>query len=276
MSILTDFLTYPFLFKALLSTVGLSILCGLLSPMVVAKKFAFMGASISHGALLGVAISLSFLDGGTTAHSAGIFFITLLVTIIAASPLAYSTFRQRLPSDALIGLFFTATMGLGLLIHQAQGASTGDLLSFLFGNILTIDYFDLGLLAVLIVIITPVILLFKNQWMLFIFDEEAAAIQGLSSFRYHLSLFLMLTLIIVAGLKVSGVILINSFLLVPGIYALKFAPNASSTFRYAILFSTFTSLTALILANSFDLPTGATIAVTQVATYILSIVMYRK
>ena len=148
-----DFVHYPFLFKALICGLLLATLCGMLSPLIVAKRFAFMGASISHGALLGVSLGLALLKDQEPIDSALLFFITLVVTLIAVAPLAWSTFRQRIPSDALIGLFFTGTMGLGLILHQATGAAKGDLLSYLFGNILTLGTFDIALLITLTITI---------------------------------------------------------------------------------------------------------------------------
>lgn len=270
MSVLTDFIQYPFLLKALICGLSLSLLCGVLSPMIVAKKFAFMGTSLSHGALLGIAIGLGFFKEQTLMNSISLFLVTLVVTLIAVSPLAWSTFRQRLPSDALIGLFFTATMGLGLLIHQATGAARGDLLGYLFGNILTLGQFDLILLGLLCLLVIPLVWVFKMRWMLFLFDEESAFVQGINTKKYHFFLFMMLTLVIVSGLKLSGVILINSFLLIPGIFALKWSPNAKQTFTYSISFAMVSTFLGLILANSFDLPMGATLAVTQVGLYFLS------
>lgn len=276
MSVFTDFWHYPFLFNALLATLGLSLLCGSLSAMVVAKKYAFMGSSISHGALLGVSVCMSFLSPETEAFSLYLFLGTLAITLIAVAPLAYTTFRQKLPSDALIGLFFTATMGTGLLIHQAFGRSQGDLLGFLFGNILTITQIDLFIILFLLMIVLPVIWAKRLHWIHFIYNEQAASIQGLKTKIYHYTLFLFITLVIVAGLKISGVILINSFLLIPGIFALKHAPKALDTFTYSLLFASITAMLGLFLANALNLPTGATVAVIQAFAYFASLLLVKK
>lgn len=272
-----DFVHYPFLFKALICGLLLATLCGMLSPLIVAKRFAFMGASISHGALLGVSLGLALLKDQEPIDSALLFFITLVVTLIAVAPLAWSTFRQRIPSDALIGLFFTGTMGLGLILHQATGAAKGDLLSYLFGNILTLGTFDIALLITLTITILPLLYIYRWRWMIFLFDEEGGHIQGISTKKYHFILYTMLTLVIVAGLKLSGVILINSFLLIPGIFALKWAPNARATFTYAIIFALKSTALGFYLANLCDFPMGATLAVTQVFLYFLSFAFkYKK
>ncbi len=278
MNWLTDFITFPFLQKALFGAIALALTCGLLSPMVVAKRFAFMGSSIAHGALLGVSISLALVDfivpKGNPSTSLLIFAITTLVTMLAATPLALTTFRQKLPSDALIGLFFTATMGLGLLIHQALGPGKGDLMSYLFGNILMLSTLDLSILALLSVSIFAIVWKKKSSWILFLYDEEAAFIQGLPTKRYHVLFFLILTLVIVSGLKISGVILINSFLLIPGIFSLKYAPSAKKTFSYSITFALITTLIGVVLANGLGLGMGPTLAVTQVAIFLAIYALY--
>jgi ABC-type Mn2+/Zn2+ transport system permease subunit len=276
LSFLTDFWTFPFLFNALIATIGLSILCGTLSAMIVAKKYAFMGSSISHGALLGVSICMSFLNPEALGFNLFLFLGTLLITLIAVAPLAFTTFRQKLPSDALIGLFFTATMGCGILIHQAFGRSKGDLLGFLFGNVLTLSTLDLYIVAALVLIIVPMVWTKRLHWIHFIYNEEATSVQGLKTKFYHYTLFTFITLVIVAGLKISGVILINSFLLIPGIFALKHAPNALSTFTYSIVFAITTALIALVLANALNLPTGTSIAVLQAIAYISSLAFKRN
>ncbi len=272
----TDFIQFPFLQKALLGTIALSITCGILSPMMVAKRFAFMGSSIAHGALLGVSLSLAVIDlilpKDSTFTSLFIFLGTTIITLLAALPLALTTFRQKLPSDALIGLFFTATMGLGLLIHQSLGPGKGDLMSYLFGNILMLSQIDLFILLVLCTLILLLVWPKRSACILFLYDEEAAFIQGMPTKRYHLLFFFILTLVIVSGLKISGVILINSFLLIPGTFALKYAPSAKKTFSYSLVFALVSSLTGLICANGFNLSMGPAMAVTQVGFFIAAYV----
>lgn len=278
MSWITDFMTFPFLQKAFLGAIALALTCGVLSPMVVAKRFAFMGSSIAHGALLGVSLSLAVIDSilpkGDSSSSLFIFIGTTLITMIAATPLALTTFRQKLPSDALIGLFFTVTMGLGLLIHQSLAPGKGDLMSYLFGNILMLSSLDLGILTILTIFIFAIVWRKKSSWILFLYDEEAAFIQGLPTKKYHILLFLILTLVIVSGLKISGVILINSFLLIPGIFALKYAPSAKKTFSYSLIFAVTTTILGLILANGLGLGMGPTLAVTQAFIFLGTFALY--
>ena len=148
---LGDFFTYPFLTLALLGVIGLSLLSALLSPLVIARRQAFMGAALSHATLVGLASGLSLF--GTLSGTA-VFATTLAVTLILSFVLAEATYKNPLPRDSLIGLFFTTSMGLGMIIHQMGPAKNIDLMSYLFGNIFLLTQADLVILFVCLVIVS--------------------------------------------------------------------------------------------------------------------------
>ena len=128
-----EFGQYDFLLYALLGTIFLSLTCGLISPLIIARRNAFMGAAISHSTLLGLAISLSLFS---VSESLPVFLSTLTITLVLTLFLARSTLRHKMPNDTLIGIFYTSTMAMGIIIHSLFAKDKGDLLSFLFGNIL--------------------------------------------------------------------------------------------------------------------------------------------
>ena len=136
---LTDFFQYDFLLYALIATMALSIGAGILSPIIVAKRYAFMGAAVSHSTLFGLSISLAFFQASEISH----FFVTLLITLSLIMVLSTTTYRQKLPTDSLIGVFFTVTMALGIVIYSLFSSGDQDLIGFLFGNILLLTPFDL-------------------------------------------------------------------------------------------------------------------------------------
>jgi ABC-type Mn2+/Zn2+ transport system permease subunit len=267
---LSDFWNYEFLRMALLGTLGLSIITGLMAPVIVGKRYAFIGASISHSSLLGVALGLSLFGEN---NPWGLFSIILLTTSILVSFLAYSTYRQRLPSDSLIGVFFTTTMGLGMLVHGRWGQNQGDLLNYLFGNVLLLLREDIILIAFLCLAIFAFLIPQKDKWLFYLTDEEAALAGGLPCARYHFTLYFILTIIIVAGLKIAGAVLINTLLIIPGLFALKWGNNLKQVFIYSISFSFLTSLIALILSNALSLPIGPALALFQFICLALSMLV---
>lgn len=265
---LSEFYHYDFLFNAFLGTFFLSITCGLISPLIIARKNAFMGAAISHSTLLGLAISMSLFSVN---ESLPVFVSTLFITLILTMFLAYSTFRQKLPNDSLIGIFYTSTMALGIIIHSLFAKDKGDLMGFLFGNILLLTKDDLYLSFGLLVATLFIILLPLKRWLFLTFDEESAITSGIPGKIYHYTFFILLAFLIVSSIKLAGTILVETLLLVPGFFALSFAKNGRQTFLISTLFSCIFALLGIVLANAFGLPSGATLAVVLFSALILSL-----
>lgn len=271
-SLLSDFFQYDFLLYALLGTIFLALTCGLISPLIIARKNAFMGAAISHSTLLGLAISLSFFEA---AQALPVFMSTLLITIFLTLFLAYSTFRQKLPNDSLIGIFYTSTMALGIIIHTLFAKDQSDLLSFLFGNILLLTIEDLYLSFAILVITALVILVPLKKWLFMTFDEEGAITSGIKAQLYHYTFFVLLAFLIVTSIKLAGTVLVETLLLVPGFFALKFSKNIVQTFVVSTLFSTIFAVVGIVVANAFGLPSGATLAVVLFSALVISLFVKR-
>lgn len=268
MSLINDFFQYDFLLYALLGTICLALTCGLISPLIIARKNAFMGAAISHSTLLGLAISLSFFHASQTLS---VFLTTLLITVFLTLFLAYSTFRQKLPSDSMIGIFYTSTMALGIIVHTLFSRDQGDLLGFLFGNILLLTTSDLYLSLGLLILTIIILLVPFKKWLFLTYDEEGAITSGIRAGIYHYTFFILLSFLIVTSIKLAGTVLVETLLLVPGFFALKFSRNIRQAFVISSLFSLVFAVLGIILANAFGLPSGATLAVVLFLALVLSL-----
>lgn len=267
---LKDFFHYDFLIYALFGAFFLSITCGIISPLLIARKNAFIGSAISHSTLLGLAIALSLF---TREQNILIFVFTLAITLLCTLFLARSTFKEHLPTDSMIGIFYTSTMALGILIYSLFAKNKTDLINFLFGNILLLNNEDMLLSLGLLLITALVIFIPIYKWLYLTFDEEGAITSGLNAKLFHYIFFILLTLVIVTSIKLAGAILIETFLLIPGFFSLKFAKNIKQTFLYSILFSASLAIVGLIIANAYGLPSGATLAVVQFSALLIVIIV---
>lgn len=259
-SSIADFFHYDFLMIALIATILLSLIMGALSPIVVSKKYSFIGSAISHSTLLGLAMA-SML--GLAESSLLFFFVTTLITLIFALILARSSFHQKLPTDSLIGIFFTATMSAGIILQGLTANSATNLFNYLFGNVLLVDSTDIVLLIVLALLVLGHLFGNFKKWISFCWNEELAQLNQVPRAFFHYLLFTLLTLSIVIGLKVAGIILVSSYLIIPGAFALRIAKNIHQVFKYSILFAITSSTLALLVSNGLNTTVGPTIAVTQ-------------
>ncbi len=262
-----DFYHFEFLFFALISTILLSLVSGLLSPFIIARKSAFIGSAISHSSLLGLSIALIFFN---EANTYSLYFVTLSVSAISVYFLSKASYRQSSGPDSLIGIFYASSMALGIIVHHLFSKNKTDLMGLLFGNLLLITSEDLVLFLGVSLIIIPAILLNLKKWIYTSYDEEGAINSGINVRIFHHSFYLLLALIIVTSIKIAGTILIETLLLVPGYFALQFCNSTKKVFYSSILFSVSTCLFGLIIANFFSLPPGATLAVMQFAFLLFS------
>ena len=259
MSFITDFIEYDFLFNSLIGVVLISLICGLLSPLIVSKRLAFMGSALSHSSLLSISLSLSVF---TLDQALPLFTLNTLLITLLVSTLATFTFRQKIPTDSLIGIFLTVSMALGIIVLKLFSKQNVDLSSLLFGNVLLISRTDLLILFILLVTVFFTLWIPRHKWIFLIQDEEAALIQGVNIKFYHYLFYILLGVTVSASIKLMGTVVVNTLLLIPGVLALKTARSLKSMVLISTVFSLAFSILGLVLGNSFELPSGATIAVT--------------
>lgn len=257
---LLDFFEFDFLRNALLASLFLSVAFGLLSPFVIARRFAYIGSAISHSTLLGLSVGLIFFGFERTIP---LFLTMFLVTLIPVTVLSFTTLKERLPSDSQIGIFLSVSMALAITIYALFSKERGDLLSLLFGNILFLSTFDLLIIALVATLIFISIFVPLKKWLYFITDIEGAKLSGIRTDLFHLLFLYLLTLLIVSSIKMVGPILVESYLILPGFTALKMGKSVRGVLIFSVIFSLASSLVGLILANLLSLPVGATITLTQ-------------
>lgn len=266
MQFLWDFWQYDFLKNAFVATTLLSIACGLISPLVIAKRYAFLGSAVSHSTLLSLVLSAFVLS----IDSPWSFPLTVIITLILSFVLGWMSFKKRLPPDTSIGLFYTSTMGLGMILHTLLKNQSTDMSALLFGNILLINNYDLIYCTFLAIICAVVILGLFWKWQLLASDPEGAELSGLNVAFYHFFFLFLLTTLIVAAVKIAGSIAVNSWIIAPGVFALSVAKDLKTTYLSSVLYALLSSWPGLILANSFNLPSGACICVCQFAFLLLA------
>jgi ABC-type Mn2+/Zn2+ transport system permease subunit len=267
---ITDFMQYDFLLPALLGIFFLSLMTGFISPLLCANHFAFIGSAISHSTILGLAVGLLIFNVDQTLL---IYVVTFLITAAGVLTLAFANQRAKLPADSIIGIFYTSSMALGLILFSFNPRAQGQMNSFLFGNILLLTNSDLWILAVTTILVFIIVYSFRKKWWLMSLNSEAAEIQGINILLMQCLFFLIITLVTVVSLKLTGSILINTLLILPGTFALRFSRRLHTLFIISILFSLITSILGLILANSYDLPPGSCLATVQFFSLILAFVL---
>ena len=250
-----------FLLRAFLGGVGVALVAGPLGCFIVWRRMAYFGASLAHSALLGVALGfLLGLDPTLGIAAASILLALLLVALQQ---------QRALPSDTLLGILAHAGLALGLVVLSFFGSLRVDLMGYLFGDILAVSRGDLlwiyggGLLAlgVLAAIWRPLLTATLH--------EELARAEGLPVLRLRLALMLTVAIVIAIAMKIVGILLIISMLIIPAATARCFARTPEQMAVLAALAGT--AAVALGLWGSLEVDTPAGPSIVVAATVLFSL-----
>lgn len=254
-------LQYPFMLKALLVAVTISLVCGILSCFLILKSWSLMGDSISHAILPGIIIAYVI----NIPMSIGAFASGLLCSL----GIGYVKEKSRLKEDTVMGVVFSGFFAIGLILF-VQIKSDKHLDQILLGNILGITDVDMVQTLIISVLTFLVVLLKRKDFLLYCFDPIHAKASGLSVRFTHYLLLSLLTITIVATIQSVGIILVVAMLVTPGITAFALSKNFSSMLIISILTSILASIIGVIASFHLDSSTGPTIVLVQSLLFILS------
>jgi len=255
-----DILQYTFIQRAILATILTSIACGVIGVYVVTKKIVFIAGGISHACFGG--IGLSFYLGLNP-------LVGLLpFSIFSAAILGFLSKKTRVSEDSAIGILWSLGVAVGVILIYLTPGYAPDLMTYLFGNILTVPASDIWLMVAIDVIVLAVVVLFFKEFLSMCFDEEYTRVVGVSSNALYLILLCLLALATVSMIKVVGIILIIAMLSIPASISRKFSHNMKTMMVYSSILGAVLSLVGLALSYRFDMPSGATIILVMSAVYL--------
>ncbi len=257
-----EILEYEFMQRAILAGSIVAVTCALLGVFLILKRMALIGDGFSHIAFGGVALGL-FLNILP-------FGVALLFSVVAAFGIVKLREWTRIYGDVSIGIVFSFALALGvILISLAHGFSV-DLHYFLFGNIVSITEEDV-LLAVTLGIAVLLLLVFYHKELMYIsFDEVSARVSGVPVRRLTTLLTILTAIVVVISIRIVGILLISSFLIIPPAAALQISRSFRGTLIISAVFGLISVLIGLFASFWFDVASGGAIVMTSIAIFALS------
>lgn len=246
-----DILQFPFMQRALIAGMLLAVLLAYLGIFVTMRKMAFFSDGIAHASLAGVAIGI--LTGISPLP------VAIVTSIVIASGIYYLEKKTDLSTDAVIGILFTAGMALGVLLMSLKSGYQPELVSFLFGNILAIRIIDLTVITTLGGIILVFLLTQHKKLTLLSLDEHLAHVAGMRPELYKFLLYVFLSISVVLGIKILGVVLVSALLIIPVSTGRMLSGSFTSLVFNTLIISEITTIGGILLSYYLNLPTGAVI-----------------
>jgi zinc transport system permease protein len=264
---LTELLSYPFVQRALLAGVFSGALLAVLGIFVVLRKMAFFSDGIAHTALAGVAIAL-LVGQQPLVWAVGI-------GVVFALAIYFLEKKTDISPDSLIGILFTSSLALGVVLMNFKKGYQPDLLSFLFGNILTIQSTELWIIIPLAAAILGFVLFNYTKYLFICLNEELAQLAGIHTEMYRVLLYVLLAVSSILAIKMFGIILVSALLIIPVSFSKLFARSAKSLLALSIIFVELIVIGGALLSLVLDLPTGAVIVLTGTVLFIAAMTANR-
>ncbi len=260
---LADILQYEFLARGLFSGLLIGLLAPLVGMFLVVRRFSLLADTLSHVSLLGVAVAVFF--------KLPIFLGALLGALLGGAGMEWLRRSGRVMHEAILALFLSGSLAAALVfLALVQGVNIR-LFSYLFGSITTVSPADLWWLLALSIGIILFLLLSYRKLFLIALDEDLARVDGVSVDRYNLLFILLASLVVAAAFPIVGVLLIGALMIVPVLSAMQWRLSFRLTLLLSVALAEVAVIAGFLLAYQFNLPSGATIVLTALGIFLLSV-----
>lgn len=227
---------------------------GYLGSFMVLKRMSLVGDALSHVALPGIAIALTL--------GVNPMLGALVALGIATFGIWYLAEHSEVYPEALVGVFFTASLSLGLLLTPEP-----ELLEALFGDIDKIQTIDAAMVVIGAVVIFLVTKIISKKLLLGVVSEDLAKSQKINISKLNLTYLLLVGLVVALGVKFLGTLLTGAMVIIPAATAKNLATNIKSFHLLAIFFGIVTSILGILLARYLGISSGPAVVMTSIAFF---------
>ena len=258
---------FEFLLYALIAGTMLAITAAPLGCFIIWRKMAYFGDAIAHSALLGVVLGLSWQLPITLAIIPIALAIAFLLSVVSE--------KSRFSSDTLLGIFAHGGLALGVTVMALTPNLQVDLMAYLFGDILAVTLQDMVIIYGAALMVLTSLWRYNQAFILMTLSEDMARIRGLNIDFYRLYLMLLIALTVAVSIKLVGLLLITSLLILPAAIARFLTHTPLQMMGVSIIAALLMMVGGLFGSVHFDIPSGPAIVLVGVVIFIALAVIGR-
>lgn len=258
-------LQFDFMRNALMAGILVSIACGVIGTFVVVNRIVFISGGIAHAAYGGIGLGYFFHFNPVLG--------AILFSVVSALGMGMVQRKTQQRADTIIGVMWAIGMAIGIILIDLTKGYKADLLSYLFGSILTVSFSDLIIMLVLDAIIITLAVLFYKELLAISFDEMFATVVNVPVDAIYLTLLCMIALTIVMMMRVVGLIMVIALLTMPAATSAQFVRDMKKMMVVASVLGMIFTTVGLGLSYFLNLTSGATIILVAGAVYLLSLLI---
>jgi len=263
-----EMFSYDFMQRAFVAGLFIAILASMSGTFVVLRRYSLMSETLAHSALVGVAVGL--VAGYNP------LWVAVVVAIASAWLIEYLRSEFSLYSDAILAIMLSGSLAIAVIIVSLGGAFNNSLFSYLFGSILSVTDEDVVTIVVFGSISLLFLLMFAKELYFIAYDEEVAKTSGIKVKFLNFLLVTVVAIIIALSIRVVGSLLIGALMVIPTVAALQYRVGFRNTMLISLFFALFSVVFGMSLSYYYSLPSGATIVLSVIVIFIISLIINKK
>jgi zinc transport system permease protein len=260
-----DALQLEFMRNAVAAGLLVSLICGVLGTLVVVNRIVFISGGIAHAAYGGIGLAL--YSGVSPALGATLFSVAVSMVMGIAS------IKSKERADTIIGVMWALGMALGIIFTELTPGYNVDLMSYLFGSILSVPGSDIWYMLCLNLVVLLFVFYFYKELIAMSYDEEFSFVVGIPVRALYFVLLGLISLSVVMIIRVVGLILVIALLTIPPFIAEKYTGSLGKMMVLSSLLSMVFTLAGLWVSYQLNLASGATIIMVAGFAFFLSLGM---
>lgn len=265
--ILLEMLSYPFLVRAFLVGVLVSLCAALLGTSLVLKRYSMIGDGLSHVGFGALAIA--------SALGVAPLAVAVPVVVVAAVLLLRVSQSGRVRGDAAIALISSGALAVGVLVISLTSGVNTNVSNYMFGSILTISGSDAVLSVILCAAVLVVFTLFYPRIFAVTFDETFARATGTKAEGYNMLLAILTAITVVLGMRMMGALLISSLIIFPALSAMRVFRSFRSVTVCSAVLSVVCFTLGMTLSYTLETPSGASVVAVNIIAFALFVLAGR-
>ncbi len=258
---------FDFMRHALAAGLLASVICGIMGTLVVANRLVFLSGGIAHAAYGGIGLAL-FLGWPYLLGTIGF-------SIVAAFLMAAVSLGAKHRADTIIGVIWALGMAIGIILIDLTPGYNVDLMSYLFGSILTVPAADLYSMLGMGIVITLLVAYYYKDLLAMSYDDEFALIRGVPVKALYFGMIGLLAVTVVLVIRVVGLILVIALLTIPPFIAERYARSLLQMMVGSSFLGVVFTTVGLWLSYTYDLTSGASIILVAGAAFLISLLIDR-
>ena len=258
MGLLQEMFSYPFLVRAMIGGICISLCASLLGVSLVLKRYSMIGDGLSHVSFGALSIAVAFNWAP----------LAVSIPVVAAAVLLLRiTGNGKIKSDAAIAMISAGSLAIGIIVTSLTTGMTTDVSSYMFGSILAMSREDMCLSVVLSLVVLGMFVICYNKVFAVTFDESFAKATGVRVSAYNLLIAVLTAITIVLGMRMMGAMLISSLVIFPALTSMRVFKSFLGVVVSSGVVSVVCFFIGLILSYVYSIPAGASVVVVNLAMF---------